>query len=246
VPLHIIQRGNNRGRCFARERDYRLYLALLEELCPKFECRVHAYVLMTNHVHLLVTPEIATSASNVMKHLGQRYVQYVNRTEGRSGSLWEGRFRSSIVDTDAYLLRCHRYIECNPVRAGMVVDPADYPWSSYRANALGEPNALITPHARYVGLAETTVERRARYLRLFEGEMTNAELARIRDAANGGFALGSPRFIEEMGRLLGRRAGRSREPVPARGTSGLSPVQAAISVLSADSGSPSFQGRSTG
>lgn len=225
MPLHIIQRGNNRGRCFGRESDYRLYLSLLEELCAKFECPVHAYVLMTNHVHLLVTPGSATSASNVMKHLGQRYVQYVNRIERRSGSLWEGRFRSSIVDTETYLLRCHRYIECNPVRAGMVADPSDYRWSSYRANAFGEPNALITPHPRYMALAKAQAERQTEYLRLFEGEMTNAELARIRDAANGGFALGSAQFIEDVGRALRQRAGRTRDRrVPACGTSGLSPV----------------------
>src|SRR6185312_13463069 len=168
LPLHVIQRGNNRARCFTREGDYGLYMGMLGELCVKFECELHAYVLMTNHVHLLMTPGDAASVSNVMKNLGQRYVQHVNRMDGRSGSLWEGRFRSSIVDTEAYLLRCYRYIECNPVRAGMVADPADYPWSSYRANALGEADPVITPHVRYLSLGQTGIERRIRYLKLFE------------------------------------------------------------------------------
>jgi len=225
VPLHVIQRGNNRERCFVAEPDFRLYLALLNELSARLECAVHAYVLMTNHVHLLLTPQRATGASLLMKHLGQRYVQYVNRVQRRSGSLWEGRFRSSLVDSDGYLLRCHRYIECNPVRAGMVDDPADYPWSSYRANAMGASDPLITPHARYLGLGESDTERKAQYLRLFEGEMTAAELSRIRDATNGGFAWGSPHFISEVERALGRRARRKEvRIVPPRGTSGLSPV----------------------
>jgi putative transposase len=225
LPLHTIQRGNNHAACFTGQADQRLYLALVAELAPRFSCAIHAYVLMTNHVHLLMTPAEATGPSAFMKHLGQRYVQYVNRNHGRSGSLWEGRFRSSIVDSDGYLLRCHRYIECNPVRAGMVASPADYPWSSYRANAFGERDPVITPHARYLALGENDAQRRANYLGLFQGEMTPAELSRIRDAANGGFALGSTGFVEQIERTLGRPARRKEvRTVPSRGTSGLSPV----------------------
>jgi len=133
--LHIMQRGNNRTACFFADEDYALYLHHLKELSRKFRCAVHAYVLMTNHVHLLLTPAREDGPSLLMKHLGQRYVQYVNRTYRRSGTLWEGRFRSSIVQERGYLLRCHRYIELNSVRAGMVMHPRDYCWSSYCSNA---------------------------------------------------------------------------------------------------------------
>ena len=225
LPLHVIQRGNNRTACFAADCDYRLYLALIGELAPKFGCELHAYVLMTNHAHLLMTPRDAQGASHLMKHLGQRYVQYVNRLYQRTGSLWEGRFRSSVIDSDGYLLRCYRYIECNPVRAGMVQDPGAYPWSSYHANALGADDAVVTPHARYLALGTDDASRRAGYLRIFATEMTPSELARIRDAANGGFALGSERFVDEIEAALGRTARRRQgRVVPPRGTGGLSPV----------------------
>lgn len=225
VPLHIIQRGNNRARCFDSEGDYRLYLGLVRELAPRFECSVHAYVLMTNHVHLLMTPTRASGASLFMKHVGQRFAQFANRSRARTGSLWEGRFRSSLVDTEGYLLRCHRYIETNPVRAGMVPTPADYPWSSYQANAMGRPDPVVTPHPIYTTLGTDERERRLAYLRLFEGEMSRAELDRIRDAANGGFPLGGEDFLtrleQRLGRVVARRQPRS---VPSRGTGGLTPV----------------------
>jgi putative transposase len=225
VPLHIIQRGNNRARCFHSEGDYRLYLGLLLELSPKFRCSVHAYVLMTNHVHLLLTPTEELGASMLMKNVGQRFAQFANRSNGRTGSLWEGRFRSSLVDTDGYLLRCHRYIECNPVRAGMVVDPADYPWSSYRANALGQADPVLSPHPIYLALGADEWERRTRYVRLFEGEMSDRELARIRDATNGGFPLGSEDFVKRLEQDFGHRVKRMQpRSVPSRGTGGLTPV----------------------
>jgi putative transposase len=134
LPLHVIQRGVNRCACFGDESDYGVYLALLEELSTRYECAMHAYVLMTNHVHLLVTPPEPDGASKLMKHLGQRYVQYFNRRHKRTGSLWEGRFRSSLIDSEGYLMRCHRYVEMNPVRAGMVQRPSDYRWSSHGSN----------------------------------------------------------------------------------------------------------------
>ena len=132
IPWHIIQRGNNRSACFYAEEDYRLYLDHLKEQADKYGCAVHAYVLMTNHVHLLLTPEKENSAALLMKNLGQRYVQYINRTYRRSGTLWEGRFRSCLTQTEDYVLACYRYIELNPVRANMVNHPRAYPWSSYR------------------------------------------------------------------------------------------------------------------
>ncbi|HQX06037.1 MAG TPA: transposase [Zoogloea sp.] len=146
VPLHLIQCGNNRHACFFAEDDYRIYQDWLTEYAGKSACRVHAYVLMTNHVHLLVSADSTAAPGALMKSLGQRYFQYVNRTYQRSGTLWEGRYRSCPVDQDAYLLACQRYIELNPVRAGMVRHPADCPWSSYRANAEGEASPLIQVH----------------------------------------------------------------------------------------------------
>jgi putative transposase len=214
--LHVIQRGNDRGACFNAESDFRLYLALLRELCDRYECSVHAYVLMTNHVHLLATPEHTDSISLVMKHLDQRYAQYANRRYARSGGFWEGRFRSSMVDSASYALICQRYIELNPVRARMVAHPADYPWSSYRANALGHPSDVVVPRAEYLSLGETDAERRAHYAELFASELGNAELERIRDAVNGGFALGPDRFIAEIEGRLHRRARRGRPGRPAQ------------------------------
>ena len=167
VPLHIIQRGNNRQPCFFVEDDYQLYLDWLTEYAQRAGCLIHAYVLMTNHVHLLLTPTRSASAANLMKQLGQRYVQYINRTYKRSGTLWEGRFRSSIIEQQDYLFICQRYIELNPVRAGMVPHPGEYPWSSYQVNAQGRMSELITPHPLYLDLGHNKQERQDAYRELF-------------------------------------------------------------------------------
>ncbi len=159
IPWHIIQRGNNRTACFYTDEDYRYYLTTLHEQAKKYQCAVHAYVLMTNHVHLLVTPKKKGSASLLMKHLGQRYVQYINKTYRRTGTLWEGRFRSCLMQEERYVLNCYRYIELNPVRASMVKDPALYLWSSYRANALGKHDGMLTKHQLYESLGECPEER---------------------------------------------------------------------------------------
>lgn len=218
VPMHIIQRGNDRTPCFHSDADRMLYLGVLREVCDLYECSVHAYVLMTNHVHLLATPEHSDSISLVMKHLGQRYVQYVNRRYARTGSLWEGRFRSSMVDSSEYFLMCQRYIELNPVRAGMVARPHEYRWSSHGANALGEPSDLIVPRAEYLSLGETDAERQREYRRSFEAELSEREIAGIRGAINGGFALGGPEFVESVETRLHRRAvkGKPGRPVKRR------------------------------
>ena len=205
LPLHVIQRGNNRSACFFADEDYSLYLHHLKELSRKFRCAVHAYVLMTNHVHLLLTPVRQDGPSLLMKHLGQRYVQYINKTYRRSGTLWEGRFRSSIVQEQGYLLRCYRYIELNPVRAGMVKHPRDYRWSSYRANAEGKPSRLLRPHEEYLALGRQDSERLAAYQALFRSELDPKEVEEIRTAVNGGFALGNARFKAEVAAMLGRR-----------------------------------------
>jgi putative transposase len=205
VPLHIIQRGNNRQACFHAEEDYCFYLDCLREYAIKTRCQVHAYVLMTNHVHLLATAVDAQGAGALMKAVGQRYVQYVNRRYRRSGSLWEGRFRSCLTQEEGYLLACMRYIELNPVRAEMVAHPAEYRWSSYRANAQGEANALVSPHALYHALGKDTEERQTGYRELFRHELESGMVDAIRLATNGNFVLGSPRFAAEIAKALGRR-----------------------------------------
>ncbi|MEN8260558.1 MAG: transposase [Pseudomonadota bacterium] len=167
VPVHVIQRGNNRHVCFVADEDYKFYLNWLTEYAGKTGCHIHAFVLMTNHVHLSLTAERLEGTGQLMKALGQRYVQYFNRTYRRSGTLWEGRFRSCLLQDEAYLLSCMRYIELNPVRAGMVDHPGEYQWSSYEANAQGEPSGLVKPHALYDRLAEERSERQMTYRELF-------------------------------------------------------------------------------
>ena len=150
--LHIVQRGINRNPCFLAEGDFLAYLRFLCQFSSQFSCPVHAYCLMTNHVHLLATAQEETGCAFLMKHMGQLHTQYVNRQYGRSGTLWEGRFKSCIVQTEEYLLSCYRYIELNPVRAGICAHPSDYPWSSYRTNAEGAVDARITPHEEFLRL----------------------------------------------------------------------------------------------
>lgn len=203
VPLHIIQRGNNRNPCFAGETDYLVYLSLLRQYAAASACQIHAYVLMTNHVHLLLSSGSRDGPSMLMRRLGQHYVQYFNRRHGRTGTLWEGRFRSCLVEQERYLLICHRYIELNPVRAHMVNDPGAYPWSSFRTNALGEENALITPHVVYAGLGKHAAERRSAYRYLFHEAMSDQLLDQIRYASNSNSPLGPDTFVADTSRLLG-------------------------------------------
>ena len=205
VPVHIIQRGNNRGACFFADADYELYLTQLQLLAAQFDCAVHAYCLMTNHVHLLLTPRQADGSALLMKHLGQRYVQHVNRSYRRSGTLWEGRFRSCLVDSEHYLLACYRTIELNPHRAGMVSHPRIYRWSSYRINAEGKASDLIKPHDQYVQLGRGAQQRREAYRALFRDALDAAVVNDIRVATNGGFVLGAARFRDKIAAKLGRR-----------------------------------------
>lgn len=215
VPLHIIQRGNNRSPCFAGTSDYLVYLSLLRNYASEAACQIHAYVLMSNHVHLLLSPGNRKGPSVLMQRLGQHYVQYFNRRHGRSGTLWEGRFRSCLVDNEQYLLVCQRYIELNPVRARMVETPEAYPWSSYRANALGAEDALLTPHVVYAGLGLHEAERRAAYRHLFLDAMPDGLLAQIRQAVNANRPLGPAGFVADVADTAGqdavpRRRGRPR------------------------------------
>ena len=217
VPLHLIQRGNSRTACFYADEDYALYLHHMQELAPRFGCALHAYVLMTNHVHLLLTPEKVESASLLMKHLGQRYVQYINRTYKRSGTLWEGRFRSCLRQSEEYVLACYRYIDPNPVRAGMVQQPGEYRWSSHGANALGQQDDLITPHQQYLQIAGGGESRREGYRGLFNAHLEPETLDEIRRWTNGNFVLGGDGFKREIEEALGRRVSPG---IPGRPKSG--------------------------
>lgn len=214
VPLHIIQRGNNRQACFFSDDDYHCYLDWLRQYAGENDCSIHAYVLMTNHVHLLMTPGTAEAAGALMKQLGQRYVQYVNRTYRRSGTLWEGRFRSCLTQEEDYVLSCYRYIELNPVRTGMVEHPAEYPWSSYRANAQGEISSVLKEHPLYTSLGADETERHSAYRELFRYELDPGVIDEIRTATNGNYVLGNSRFQAQIAMALGRRVvpGKSGRP----------------------------------
>src|SRR5690348_1132785 len=157
--LHVVQRGNNRTPCFTCNEDRAYFAHLLRRLGERTGCAIHAYVFMTNHVHLLLTASEPRSPSRMMQMLGRRYVRYFNNRFERTGTLWEGRFRSSVIDSERYFFQCSRYIETNPVRAGLAMRPADYPWSSYRCNALGAFDSLVTAHPLYRALGDHDVTR---------------------------------------------------------------------------------------
>ena len=220
VPVHLIQRGNNRGACFFADEDHELYLDALRDLAEKFSCAVHAYVLMTNHVHLLMTGQEPDGVSLLMKNLGQRYVQHVNRTYRRSGTLWDGRFRSCLTQSESYVLACYRYIELNPVRAGMVKHPREYRWSSYRANAEGKSSGLVCPHRQYLRLGRDDGERHASYRALFSTQLDEQIVQSIRDATTGGYVLGNRRFQGQVAEALGRRVVRGKAGRPAQAAAG--------------------------
>ena len=205
VPLHIVQRGHNREPCFFGEEDYSSYLHWLGEALAEAQCALHAYVLMTNHVHLLLTPRKAEAVPRLIISLGRRYVQYVNRSYRRTGTLWDSRYKSSLIDADTYLLACQRYIELNPVRAAMVEDPAHYRWTSYRANGLGQPDSRVTPHALYRSLGRSDKERQAAYRALFRAELDRAALDDIRLALNQSQPLGTARFHAKIEKMTGAR-----------------------------------------
>jgi len=216
VPQHVIQRGNNRQPCFLREQDYRIYLALLRETAIHTDCWIHAYVLMTNHVHLLMSSHTKGGISRCMQSLGRRYVTYFNQTYRRSGTLWEGRYKACLVDTERYLLTCYRYIELNPVRAVMTDKPGSYPWSSHACNGLNRPDVVLTPHAEYLALGSTPIARCDAYLALFKDAISEDRLADIRAYIQQQRALGTPRFqavIEaELARVASvRPRGRPRK-----------------------------------
>jgi putative transposase len=211
IPQHVVQRGNNRQVSFFAEQDYTIYLDKLKEYGKKYKVAVHAYVLMTNHVHLLLTPETEKGVSQLMQALGRYYVMYVNKTYQRSGTLWEGRYKSTLVDSENYFLLVSRYIELNPVRAGMVNHPAEYPWSSYRGNALDFDIGLLTTHNCYEALGVNDDERQNAYRALFDYYIEDLALQEIRDATNKAWVLGENRFKQQIELQAGRRASPLRK-----------------------------------
>ena len=216
VPCHIVQRGNNRSVCFFSEEDYQAYLEYLYDACLRYAVNMHAYVLMTNHTHLLMTPQCKDGISLVMQSLGRRYVQYINHQYRRSGTLWEGRHKSSLVQAEQYLLACYRYIELNPVRACMVDHPGEYRWSSYHANALGAADKRITPHDLYEALGQTAESRQHAYRGLFTNALDKDIVQAIRVSAQFSMPMGNSRFKAEIEQALKRKLGYAQRGRPVK------------------------------
>ena len=204
-PQHIILRGNNRNDIFCTDADYLFFLEKLKLACEKHGCFLHAYVLMTNHVHLLISPQAEHSLSKALQMLGRYYVQYYNYSYQRTGTLWEGRYKATLIDSVTYLLTCMRYIELNPVRAGMVAHPSGYSWSSYHCNALGKVDELLTPQLEYKRLGKTVSDRQAAYRQLFKHHLPESSIDEIREATNKAWVLGSDRFKQRIQKQMERR-----------------------------------------
>ena len=218
-PHHVIQRGNNRQAVFFSEDDYRYYLNCLYKAKLKGSSKIYAYVLMTNHVHLLVEPASLVGLGEFMQSVGRRYVRYINDTYQRSGTLWEGRYKSAIVSRDEYLMMCGRYIEMNPVRAGIVQVVGEYEWSSYRFRAMGQSDRLLDEDPWIVGLGKNLHERCGAYKAWIEAELKEGEWDNIREATQKGRIIGKEKFQKEIEMMLGRRVieqrGRPRKkPLP--------------------------------
>ncbi len=230
-PLHLIQRGNNRSACFFSDADRAAYLQWLGRYAARFGIEVHAWVLMGNHVHLLITAPAPSHASRLMQTLGRRYVRYVNDAHGRSGTLWEGRFRACAVHAEDYLIACMRYIELNPVRAGIVSDPGAYRWSSYGGNAVGLADLLLTHHPLYTGLGASLAERQSRYRELFRVHLDDAELTDIRAATVSGHLLASESARKEIEAARGLRLGPAPIGRPRKrkvGDQGIEPLELGV------------------
>lgn len=202
-PCHIILRGNNRSAIFHNEKDRRFFIECLKDAKERTKSKLYAYCLMTNHVHLLIEPLSRDGISKMMQSVGRRYVQYINKAYKRTGTLWEGRFKSSLISKDGYLLACARYIESNPVRARMVEKPGDYPWSSYAHRAEGKSSALLDYDPAYIDLGKTKEERQLQYRRMFLEDIPHEELTLIRSATQRGGLIGGKNFINNITQVLG-------------------------------------------
>jgi len=220
VPLHVVQRGNNRAACFFNDVDRRFYLKCLREAVAARGCLLHAYVLMTNHVHLLVTPSEEGAVGAMMQDIGRRYVRIINNIHGRTGSLWEGRFKSSLIDSEDYLLLCHRYIEANPVRAGMVAQAGDYAWSSHKHFIGARTDPAITEHPLFLGLAADKEQCQRTFAALSNERLEARVVEEIRLAINTDSALGSDDFMDNAEALLGRSVRPPKRGRPAKVVTG--------------------------
>jgi len=204
-PHHIIQRGNNRQSIFTTGADYETLLAMLDEHARKSSVAIHAYVLMSNHFHLLATPETAAGIPQMMQSVGRRYVRYFNQRQERTGTLWEGRYRSTLIQAERYLLACMAYIDLNPVRAGMTETVGEYPWSSYSHYVGRRNDRLISPHPIYWELGNTPFAREAAYAGLVQSGISPAEQAAMTDSVLRGWALGEPDYVADLQRRTSRR-----------------------------------------
>ena len=213
-PHHIIQRGNNRQAIFASNADYEMLLALLDEHARKAGVAIHAYVLMSNHFHLLATPETAQAIPQMMQAVGRRYVRHFNQRQSRSGTLWEGRYRSTLIQTERYLLACMVYIELNPVRAGLVREPGEYPWSSYAHHAGHRNDKLVSPHPLYWELGNTPFSREAAYAELVHAGVTEQQQGALTDSALRGWALGEADYVADLQKRTERRVSKTRAGRP--------------------------------
>ena len=218
VPIHAIARGHNKNAIFKSDADKATYLEMAKEAAAFLQVSVHAYVLMDNHVHWLISSADPQNLSKFMQSLGRKYVPYFNHKYGKTGTLWQGRFKASLVNTDVYLLRCYQYIELNPVRAGMVSSPQDYTWSSYRANALAEANAVVSPHSVYQQLGKTKALQAAAYQASFSPGLVTEALNEIRSAVQTGTPLGDKPFKAHIERLLGVNVGHNKPGRPRKDT----------------------------
>lgn len=215
-PQHVILRGNNRQAIFATAADYETLLRLLDENARKFRVAVHAYVLMSNHVHLLVTPEEDSSLPLTMQAVGRSYVRYFNRAQGRTGTLWEGRYRSTLIQTERYLLTCMAYIDLNPVRAGLVADPAQYTWSSYGHYVGLRTDRIVTPHPLYWQLGNTPFAREAAYRDLVHAGLSVQQQQALTTATLQGWALGDADYVADLQKRTERRVAKGRAGRPAK------------------------------
>ncbi|MCH9698547.1 MAG: transposase [Gammaproteobacteria bacterium] len=207
-PTHVMQRGHNREAVFFADQDYLEYLRCLKQAADHYSCKIHAYVLMTNHVHLLLTPSKSESIGQLFQGIGRHYVRYVNEMYQRSGCLWQGRHKGNLIESQVYFLTCMRYIEMNPVRAKMVDHPAEYRWSSYAANALGNDNVILKPHDEYLSLGRTPALRQKAYQELFDVEVEPGSLGFLRKSLQSGTPLGSDRFKAQIETAVGRKLGK--------------------------------------
>lgn len=215
LSYHIVQRGNNREACFIEAENYSFYLDLWQSLASRNGVSVHAYCLMTNHVHFLVTPEEDISISNTMKVVGSRYAQYINKQYKRTGTLWEGRHRASLVQSERYLLTCYRYIELNPVRACMVQKPEEYRWSSYGANAWGD-KSWLSHHHEYLRLGQAIEERQHAYRELFRTRFDDEDLHLFRKASHYCQPVGNDRFRKQIEEKYDIKLGQMKRGRPAK------------------------------